>query len=189
VKSVTQFWYSCSLPLSPVTILQSCKKIPTGCCNLNCKYHCCLYQVLVRWRASSFWIWMSRFCCNYWRLISTSKFDFLLFFSVQEGPASGNKWLHQLFLWIGCTRLIQKMTSIQTLTSFSFTGCKVLEGQHLKRDTRKLGLQKITYCGLKNAFPRIWSTFQFSASPMTQRLEDGLLKGIQRMSTTLEKIL
>ncbi len=73
-NSVTEFWYSCSLPLSPVTILQSCRKIPTGCCNLNCKYHCCLYQVLVRWQASS---WMSRFCCKYWRLISFFSCHFL----------------------------------------------------------------------------------------------------------------
>ncbi len=29
------------------------------------------------------------------------------------------------------------MTSMQTLTSSSFTGCKLLEGQHLKRVTTK----------------------------------------------------
>ncbi len=184
-NSVTQFWYSCTLPLSPVTILQSCKKIPTGCCNLNCKYHSCLYQVLVRWQASSCWSWMSRFSCKYWRLISTSKFNVLLSFSLCRRD--------QLQETNGCTHY--SCESIAPDRSKRWPQYKLWRrllsrAANYWRDSTSRGLlQKITYCGLKNSFLRIWSTAEFSASPVTQRLQNGLLKRIPRMSTRLATIL
>jgi len=184
-NSVTQFWYSCTLPLSPVTILQSCKKIPTGCCNLNCKYHCCLYQVLVRWQALSCWSWTSRFCCKYWRLISTSKFNFLFWFSLcrkdqlQETNCSTN---------YSCESVAPHRS--KRWRQYNFRRRLLSRAANYWRDsTSRRLLQKITYCSLKNGFPRIWSTFEFSAFPTIQTLQNGLLNRIPRMSTRLAKFL
>jgi len=142
-------------------------------------------QVLVQWQASSCWSWMSRFCCKYWRLISTSKFNFLLSFSLCRRD--------QLQETNGCTHYSCESVApdpSKRWPQYKLWRRLLSRAANYWRDSTSRGLlQKITYCGLKNGFLRIWSTFEFSASPVTQRLQNGLLKRIRRMSTRLATIL
>jgi hypothetical protein len=178
-NNVIQFWYSCSLPLSPVTILQSCKKIPTGCCNLNWKYHSCLYPT------TSTVTSIQLLKLDESILLQVLEANFLLSFSLCRRD--------QLQETNGCTHYSCESVApdpSKRWPQYKLWRRLLSRAANYWRDSTSRGLlQKITYCGLKNGFLRIWSTFEFSASPVTQRLQNGLLKRIRRMSTRLATIL